>query len=215
MARQRCHRRRAAAVRSYESGPPATAAGGSARKARASVRAARSEPAPEAMRMRSSRSPCSPVAASVHLPGDAGRRQADEERAPAGAANVAGGPVAAVLAAVGEIAPADLLGARAEGGGDGGGVHGAPPARMTAPVKTGTTDRIGEHGSTSLAAAGGTPRSRPLSGSCRRRDGGRCAKREPCRPAGSGSERAAKRGPRRNVTPRERRVEARTCGLCD
>ena len=71
------------------------------------------------------------------LAGDAGRREADEEGAPPGAADVAGGPVSAVLAAVGEIAPADLLGARAEGGGDGGGVHGAHPARMTAPAKPG------------------------------------------------------------------------------
>ena len=38
---------------------------GMARKARASARAARSEPAPEAMRIRSRRSPCSPVEASV------------------------------------------------------------------------------------------------------------------------------------------------------
>ena len=55
--------------------------------------------------------------------GRARRREADEERAPPGAPNVAGGPVAAAPAAVRQVVPADLLGARAEGGGDGGGVH--------------------------------------------------------------------------------------------
>ena len=119
------------------------------------------------------------------LPGDAWRREADEERAPAGAANVAGGPVAPVPAAVREVAPADFLGRarrerrrrrwrswRAAGAHDGAG-------------ETGITDNSEEHGSTSLAAAGGNARSRPLSASRGRRDGGRCAKREPS-PSGRG-----------------------------
>ena len=114
------------------------------------------------------------------LSGRAGRGQADEEGAPPGAANVAGGPVAAVLAAVGEIAPADLLGAGAEGGGDGGGVHGARPARMTAPAKPGRRIMLDSMGHLARCFRGNA-RSRPLSGSLRRRDGGRCAKREPCR----------------------------------
>ena len=55
------------------------------------------------------------------LAGGAGGSEADEERAPPGAANVAGSPVPALLAAVGQVAPADLLGPGAERGGDGGG----------------------------------------------------------------------------------------------
>ena len=59
------------------------------------------------------------------LSGNARGREADEERAPLGAANVAGGPVPALLAAVGEVSPADFLGAIAKSGGDGGGrAHG-------------------------------------------------------------------------------------------
>ena len=53
--RQAAH---ATAVRSYESEPASTVVGSREKKARASARATRSEPAPEAMRMRSSRSPC-------------------------------------------------------------------------------------------------------------------------------------------------------------
>ena len=56
---------------------------------------------------------------------NARRRDADEERAPLGAANVSSGPIAALFAAVGEVSPADLLGAIAKSGGDGGGrAHG-------------------------------------------------------------------------------------------
>ena len=77
------------------------------------------------------------------LAADAGRSEADEERAPLGAANVAGGPVASLLAAVGEVAPANLLGAGAEGGGDGGGVHGAPPAPMTPAAEAGRRFGLG------------------------------------------------------------------------
>ena len=54
------------------------------------------------------------------LAGNAGGSEADEERAPPGAANVAGGPVPALSAAVGQVAPADLFGTCAERGGDGG-----------------------------------------------------------------------------------------------
>ena len=108
------------------------------------------------------------------LAGDAGRREADEEGAPAGAANVAGGPVAAVLAAVGEVAPADLLGARAEGGGDGGGVHRAGSARMTAPAKPGRRTNVESMGHLARGFRGNA-RFRPLSDSWRRRDGGRRA----------------------------------------
>ena len=63
------------------------------------------------------------------LAGNAGRRQAHEERAPAGAANVPGGPVPALPAPVGQVGAADLFGALAEGLRDPAGVHAAPPLR--------------------------------------------------------------------------------------
>ena len=66
------------------------------------------------------------------LAGDAGTGEADEERAPAGAVEVAGDPIAAQLAAVRQVAPADRLGLQAERGGDAGGGrrivrHAGPP----------------------------------------------------------------------------------------
>ena len=96
------------------------------------------------------------------LAGDAGGRQADEERAPAGAANVAGGPVASMLAAVREVTAADLFGARTESGGDGGGVHGAPPARMTAPAKPGRRTGSESMGAPRSRLPGGRPVPAPL-----------------------------------------------------
>ena len=63
------------------------------------------------------------------LAGDAWGREADEERAPAGAVKVAGRPVPPLPAAVGQVGAADLLGALAEGLRDPGGVHAAPPLR--------------------------------------------------------------------------------------
>ena len=57
----------------------------------------------------------------------AGRCEADEQRAPAGAVEVARDPVAALAAAVGKIVAAHRLGAAPERGGDGGRVHGASP----------------------------------------------------------------------------------------
>ena len=72
------------------------------------------------------------------LAGNARRREPDEERAPPGAENVAGGPVPALLAAVGQVATADLLGARAERGGDGGGrAHDADLGSERGPAKPG------------------------------------------------------------------------------
>ena len=64
------------------------------------------------------------------FPRRAGAGEADVEGAAAGAVQVARDPVAALPASVGEIAAANGLGARAEGGGDGGRVHGAAPAGM-------------------------------------------------------------------------------------
>ena len=66
------------------------------------------------------------------LPGSAGTVEADEEGAAAGAVKVARDPVAALAAAMGEVAAADVFGARAKRGGDGGCwrgmvVHGGTP----------------------------------------------------------------------------------------
>ena len=63
---------------------------------------------------------------------DPGTVQADEERAPASALEIAGDPVPALLAALGQVAPADGLGALSERGGDVGGGrwgmrHDGPP----------------------------------------------------------------------------------------
>ena len=107
---------------------PAAGAAGRARKARASSSAARSVGARERWRMMSSRSPCSPVAASVNFPGVPGGLKPHVERAPAGAVEVARDPVAALATAVRQVLPAHGLGALAERGGDGCRVHGAAPA---------------------------------------------------------------------------------------
>ena len=70
------------------------------------------------------------------LPWNAGGREADEERSPPRAANVAGGPVPALLAALGQVTPADFLGACAEGCGDSGGrAHGAHLGSEQEPAK--------------------------------------------------------------------------------
>ena len=121
------------------------------------------------------------------------RREADEERPPPGAVNVAGDPVSALPAAVGEISPADLFGARAKRGGDGGGrAHDARAGSEAGPAKPGLWAWIGSM-EASLGTAGGTPRCRLLSGSRRRRGGGRRAARAPRRPAGWVSGRTARK----------------------
>ena len=103
------------------------------------------------------------------LAGDARRREADEERAPLGAVEVARDPIAALPAAVRKIAPADFLGACAEMDGDIGwprswrspGEHAGrdglwgmtmlllPPARMPGsgrpPLPVGAGRRSGSH----------------------------------------------------------------------
>ena len=61
------------------------------------------------------------------FPRRAGAGEADVERAPAGAVEVARDPVAALAAPVRQVLPADGLGAARELGGDGGGIHGASP----------------------------------------------------------------------------------------
>ena len=62
------------------------------------------------------------------LAGDAGPGEADEEGPTASAVEIAGDPVAALPAPVGEVSAADGLGVSGEGGRGGGGVHAAPPA---------------------------------------------------------------------------------------
>ena len=70
------------------------------------------------------------------LAGNARRREPDEERAPPRAASVTGGPVPALPAAVGQVAPADVLGACGERGGDGGGrAHDADLGSEGGPAK--------------------------------------------------------------------------------
>ena len=96
------------------------------------------------------------------LPRRAGGREADEERAASGAADVAGDPVAALLAALRQVSPADLLGARGEGGGDGGGVHGAPPARMTPSPEAGRRIGSGSMRDLSRGCRGSAPVPAPL-----------------------------------------------------
>ena len=110
------------------------------RKARASARAARSEPAPEAMRTRSSRSPCSPELASVHFPGVPGGASRTKSERPLHR-GCRRRPSSGRSCGLRQVSPADLLGACAEGGRDGGGVHGAPLARMTPSPEAGR--RIG------------------------------------------------------------------------
>ena len=76
------------------------------------------------------------------LAGEAGTAEADEERPPAGAVEISRHPVAAVLAAVREIAPADGFGVGAERGGDAGGgrqfvLHAGPPSNPCGTPDTG------------------------------------------------------------------------------
>ena len=76
------------------------------------------------------------------LAGEAGTAEADEERPPAGAVEISRHPVAAVLAAVREIAPADGFGVGAERGGDAGGgrrivQHAGPPSDPCGTPDTG------------------------------------------------------------------------------
>ena len=67
------------------------------------------------------------------LAGNARPGEADEERAPAGAVEVAHDPVPASAAALGQIAAADRIGPSAERRGDiGGRAHGAIPADSVA-----------------------------------------------------------------------------------
>ena len=83
----------------------------------------------------------------------AGAGEANEERAAAGAVEVAADPVTAEPAAVGQIAPADVLGARGERRGDGGGgrravLHMGPPSSHTGcpiPASLPSGRRPGSH----------------------------------------------------------------------
>ena len=138
MARQRRQRRRAASAASYTPPPPDAGEAGRARKARASASAARSVGARERWRTISSRSPCSPVAASVHLPGMPGGPRRTKSERPLAPSRSARDPIPALPAAVREVAAADLLGALAERGGDIGGGHGVRPVERPA--------WMGEHG---------------------------------------------------------------------
>ena len=75
------------------------------------------------------------------ITGNARPGEADEERAAAGAVNVARDPVSALLAAPGQIVAANVFGPRAECCGDvGGRTHGAAPAGSMAG--TAGSDRL-------------------------------------------------------------------------
>ena len=87
--------------------------------------------------------------------GCAGRRQADEQGSAAGAVKVARHPVAALAAAMGQVAAADILGATPEGGGGLCGVHGnALQGRHGTPGHGGTLTLVG------AGRRGGLPRAR-------------------------------------------------------
>ena len=78
------------------------------------------------------------------LPRRTGSAQANEERAPAGAIEVAADPVAALPAAMGQIASADILRARGERRRDGGGgrrlvLHAGLPSSSSGTPDTGRT----------------------------------------------------------------------------
>ena len=94
------------------------------------------------------------------LAGNARWREADKKRAPLGAANIAGGPVPALLAAVGEVSPADFLGVIAKSGGD----ERRPRSWHRPGDKDEASDgeRKSEALGTSLAAAGDVPVAAPL-----------------------------------------------------
>ena len=87
---------------------------GRLRKRRASSATSWKSTRPQLSRMTSSRSPCSPVAASVHLPAgrppDVRAFQADEHRAAGRVPDVADQPVVADATSVGEIVTAHRLG---------------------------------------------------------------------------------------------------------
>ena len=87
---------------------------GRLRKRRASSATSWKSARPQLSRMTSRRSPCSPVAASVHLPAaplpDSRPLQPNEQRAAGRVANVADQPISALAATVGKIASAHRLG---------------------------------------------------------------------------------------------------------
>ena len=109
---------------------------GRLRKVRASSRASRKRSSPRLSAIRSRRSPCSPVAASVHLPAAplplSGPLEPDKQAAARRVGDIADQPIAAFAMAVGEIVAAHRLGIARETVGQIGGVrrHGD---RLTPP----------------------------------------------------------------------------------
>ena len=128
----------------------------------------------------------------------AGAGEPDVERAAAGAVEVARDPVAALLAAMGEIAPADELGPGAERGGDVGRVHGA--ARRQGKHDIGMKDSSGLAGEHPIPAGLASRRRRTASGLREARARGRGA---------SGLETGRKeKGPTREAPARSKREDA-------
>ena len=111
------------------------------------------------------------------FPRYAGTVEADEERPPAGAVEIARDPVAALLAAVRQVAPADGFGVGAERGGDAGGgrrfvLHaGLLPIRAGRPIPAGLRLRPAPEGRRAAHRAGAAPE-RPRSGSVAKRKAG-------------------------------------------
>ena len=184
----------------HSSSPCARRSRHRARKARASLSAACSVGASERWRMRSSRSPCCPVAESLHLPATPGpERRTNKRPAPwrrLGHQRSSTVPACGPVAGNGGIPLRRTRRARLRcrsrswGGASGEGAHG------------GARNMISKHRGTSLLMAG-TPGNRPCSGSCRRRTArrprakrGRAAGRSA---AGSGA--TAKRMGRRGEAP--------------
>ena len=111
------------------------------------------------------------------LPRRAGTVQADEEGSAAGAVEVARDPVTALAAAMGEVAPADVFGARAKRGGDDGGGgrmvgHGDSPSRDGTP----DTGRLAPEGEAAERNEGARPGGFALDGQQKK---GRRARRRP------------------------------------
>ena len=109
------------------------------------------------------------------LPRYAGSVEADEERAAASAVQIAGDPVAALLAAVRQVAPADGFGVGAERGGDAGGgrrfvLHaGLLPIRAGRPIPAGLRLGLAPEGRRAAHRAGAAPERASLGIGCKKK----------------------------------------------
>ena len=139
------------------------------------------------------------------FPGNARAGEADEQRAPLGAVEVANDPVSSLLAAAWQVTAAHRFGARAERCCDAGRVHGAAPAEKARPAVWGAEHDIETSGDLSVDDRDAFPvpailrrsrRAGALDGAAARAKRGRAAGRSA---VGSGT--AAKRMGRRGEAP--------------